>query len=131
MAHGRSRKNSSIADAVPSTPLADRLFSVVTRPAPLRGVEDRREYHPLGPVRPAKTLSGHSVKPVQVKKMKKMPRGKTRLFLSPKVQFEAPLKTVICVRRKRRKEVLHALKKTGGGRGRKPPRRNWYSDVSC
>lgn len=39
-------------------------------------------------------------------------------------------KTIICARRKQRKEVLHALKKTGQT-GQRRPRRNQYSNIKC
>lgn len=62
-------------------------------------------------------------------------KGSLRKIMREKVTFPNPTKTIICVRRKQRKEVLHALKFTGGaGRRRRrfrAPRRNFFSYVDC
>lgn len=50
-----------------------------------------------------------------------------------RVGFALPWQVIICVRRKRRKQVLHALRiagRRGIGRGKKQ-RRNEYSEVRC
>lgn len=48
------------------------------------------------------------------------------------VSFAMPKKVAICVRRQRRKEVIHAIGKAGAGsRNSRPPRRNEFSDISC
>lgn len=90
---------------------------------PLRRIEDRRLFHPESFYRPARTLSGNRPRIVagSSHSLFSMPHG---------VRFDVPAKTVICVRRKRRKEVLFAKGKAGAGRKR-PPRRNWYSNVRC
>lgn len=88
---------------------------------------DRRSHHPLGPYRPAVAFSGHPVRTNVVRPS----RFKSNLYVAPKVRFAVPKKTLICVRRSQRKEVLHALKKVGRGRGRGPKRRNWFSEVTC
>lgn len=46
------------------------------------------------------------------------------------LSFDYPKRVILCVRRKVRKEVLHALRKTGKG-GQKRPRRTPYSNVRC
>lgn len=52
--------------------------------------------------------------------------------VSKRVGFHAPWQVIICVRRKRRREVLHALNKTGAGKGRqRRPVRNTFSEVRC
>lgn len=48
-----------------------------------------------------------------------------------RVGFHMPWQVVICVRRKRRKEVLFAKRKTGAGARARVRRRNEYSDVRC
>lgn len=123
----RRRQQSSAADAVLSRPLAP-LFSGLPSLTPLKDVEDRRTWHPVGPFRPARQLGGHPVHPVNVNKPKNQ---KFKRQLPFGLKFAVPENTVICVRRKRRKEVLHALKKTGKGRGRKRPTKNWYSKIGC
>lgn len=46
-----------------------------------------------------------------------------------RLEFAAPKHTLICVRRKTRREVLHALKRTGRGPSRKS--RNAWSNINC
>lgn len=88
----------------------------------LREIEDRRNFHPAGPQRDARSfaLSSHSLS-ASPSKRRDVPRG---------VSFAVPDEVLICVRRRQRKEVLHALDKTGRA-GQKPPRRNYYSDIHC
>lgn len=53
--------------------------------------------------------------------------------VSRRLGFHAPWQVIVCVRRKRRREVLHAIRvagKRGVGRG-KTQRRNSYSQVRC
>lgn len=83
--------------------------------------EDRRTYHPAGPkYRPAESPRRHlvAVKPVQL------------FTAKPVMAFDAPRHVAICVRRKVRDEVLHALGKVGRGGSRKR-RRNQNSKVRC
>ncbi|QXP44321.1 MAG: hypothetical protein [Arizlama microvirus] len=87
----------------------------------LSEVEDRRTFHPGGrvnrpPTSPRRRLVKINIKPT---------------MHSPVVQsFHAPSHVAVCVRRKTRDEVLHALKKTGRGSGR-PKRFNQFSKVKC
>lgn len=86
-------------------------------------VEDRRFYHPLGTSAPAASFK---------KPRHTLAAGKP---FSPKVSplisaFSAPSGVLICVRRKQRKEVLHALQKTGKV-GQRRPRRSEFSSVQC
>lgn len=48
-----------------------------------------------------------------------------------RVRFARPDLVAVCLRRKVRKEVLHALHRTGRGRGKAPRRRNLYSNIKC
>lgn len=46
--------------------------------------------------------------------------------------FSQPDLVSVCVRRQRRREVLHAFNRTGrGGARARRYRRNYYSDISC
>lgn len=45
--------------------------------------------------------------------------------------FVLPKKTLICVRRGVRKEVLHALKKTSKGAGSSRRRKNQFTNIRC
>lgn len=103
----------------------------------LNAVEDRRLYHPSHTYRPLKTVSGTRVTPLRVGKVSAPVRRERSSAPSPfrreprlphTIQFDVPKRTIICLRRKRRKEVLFALNQTGGGARR---RRNQWSDVSC
>lgn len=127
----RRRRGSEIPsppDAVflrPLTPTA--LLRDYTPRSALAEVEDRRSYHPLSPHRPARLLDGNDVQP----NVNKKPTGKFSRSLPFGLNFADPKRTVICVRRSERKEVLHALKKTGKGKGRRNPRRGRFSDIGC
>lgn len=93
--------------------------------------EDRRQFHPEGVyARPAtfdgsRQRIGVSSSP-NVNKRK----GRSRPFFKPILAFEHPLRVVLCARRKIRKEVLHALGKSGRG-GQRKPRYSYYSSISC
>lgn len=100
----------------------------------LKTIEDRRTHYPDPYTRPAASL----------------PRSASRLVVSPNVNkpyvktkpthpgaiptgvsFAVPDRVAICVRRNRRKEVLHALKRVGKGSGRSKRRKSRFSGVSC
>lgn len=98
-------------------------------PTVLAEVEDRRTYHPERATRPARYFSGptHRLKIAEPKKTRSLPG----LYQpSPIVAFESPKNLPLCVRRKQRREIIHALKKIGkGARARR--RRNDFSNISC
>lgn len=92
--------------------------------------EDRRLFHPLDDVRPAKGLSKFASQ-ITVTPYKRN-RVRPKAAPTPDVfRFNAPVKVAVCVRRKTRREVLFALKRTGKGSRRRRRRRNYYSEVSC
>lgn len=113
----RQRDNSSIAKSLLS-------------PTLLPEIEDRRLFHPQDVFRPAKGLSKGStlleVRPVgdRTKRARGMSSPET-------IRFSIPNHVAICVRRKRRREVLFALGKTGKGSKKFRRRRNYYSGVNC
>lgn len=97
----------------------------------LTEIEDRRTYHPEGESRPARSISKRAhrlelAKPV-VSQWNELP-GYSGIY-SP-VAFTQPHNVLVCIRRKQRKEVLHALNKAGKA-GQKTPRRSAYSDIQC
>lgn len=52
--------------------------------------------------------------------------------LSRRVGFQHPWQVMICVRRKQRREVIHALGHAGSGRkSQRAPKRNFWSEVHC
>ena len=88
-------------------------------------VEDRRTFNP-SPVRPARTLRKVTRLVLSLPaKSKAQPRQARPDVL----RFDVPESTMVCVRRHRRKEVLHATGKAGGRVKR--PRLNAWSKVSC
>lgn len=91
----------------------------------MRQVEDRREFHPSGRARSARLVDGRSAA-IQVGR----PSRSRPQALPAGVRFSMPWRVMMCVRRKRRREVMFAKGKAGR-RGQRPPRRNYYSEVSC
>lgn len=99
----------------------------------LRAYEDRRTYHPNPYTRPAFALPRSAAALVATPQPVRRPSKATHpgASLPRGVSFAVPDRVAICVRRKRRKEVLHALK-VAGGRGKQRTRRmSSYSKVSC
>lgn len=91
----------------------------------LNQIDDRRTFHPQKLSRPAKLVSGapHRLK---IKTGTRTPKS----ALPHSVGFSAPAKVLICIRRKTRKQVLFALKRTRKGSGSRKTR-NYWSDVKC
>lgn len=127
---GKSRSNKGGRDVLTPTPsLAFRL----PRPtSPLTLFEDRRLHHPEQAQRPALSFRGakHTLSVTTNTPKKIIGRFGDRSQTKGTVIFSAPKSVLVCVRRKTRKEVLHAFKKTGRA-GQKKPRRNWLSSISC
>lgn len=90
-------------------------------------VEDLRRYHPLGAARSVKVVTGHAVQPLRVARPGRPPRVHPQNVPSG-LAFAVPRKTVICIRRKRRREVLFAKNVRRGSGSR---RRNFWSDIRC
>lgn len=98
----------------------------------LSDIEDRRTWHPQAEQRPARSFDRptHSlVVPRHPKNVNKSRAGASAL--PHQVQFDAPNKVLVCVRRAQRKQVLFALKKTGKGAKARKHRRSYYSDIRC
>lgn len=106
----------------------------------LQLLEDRRLFSPVT-VRPVSTLRRDAVvrtrpvivaaPPVVASPSRSRRSTKSGLDIVPsRVRFGAPRRVLICVRRRRRREVLHA-KGVAGRRGLRRPRRNFWSEVSC
>lgn len=114
----------------------------------LTDFEDRRTFHPQGSQRPARSFNRSihrlSVAGIPVARAVR-PAGSQYDFRSEtwkplpyRVGFEKPHKVLICVRRKIRKEVLHALSRSSGfgslgklSKMFKAPKRNEYSSIHC
>lgn len=89
----------------------------------LSEIEDRRFFSPLSVDR-RKSSRRWAVKVVQ------RPNRLVSRVYRPGFYFESPRHVVACVRRKRRKEVIHA-KGIAGRRGLRRGRRNQWSSVRC
>lgn len=131
----RRRRGSSTQSVsrsvVRSDPLLDRIFASPLLPVSLprsvvRSVEDRRTFHPLRTSRPAAALPRAASRLV----VKSSAVNHFRDNLSARVGFAVPERVAVCVRRKERREVIHAIGRAGGGGSRRRRRNNW-SDVIC
>jgi len=93
--------------------------------------EDRRRWSPVS-FPPAKTFGYRPARFI----VKKQPLKTRSRFshnvgaLPSSISFQYPKQTLICVRRKIRKEVLHAIGKSGKNGGRKY-RRSEFSLIGC
>lgn len=144
----RSHKSQSYAPRYGRVAFANarrsRLPRVSVRPLDLRVFEDRRTFSPE-PYPPARGFFRAATRLVAVDRPPSpnvnfsRPQVSRPYFTIPapgrsqtkaRIAFAAPKAVVLCVRRHRRKEVLHA-KGVAGRRGLRPPRRNEFSDVSC
>lgn len=139
MAHGRSRKKSSFhrdTQAIARRSLVGTIKPLVD----LKNLEDRRTFSPDGFRTPAKSIRSPRHRLTEsITYPKSLQRKSLRYTKYPtfspvvtvnRIAFEHPEEVAICVRRKIRKEVLHAKKKTGR-RGQKRKRFSWFSSVSC
>ena len=118
------------------------------------GIDDGRVWHPSGSFRPALTTDFTPVKRLVVRDRPKVIRsvGSTSKTVSTKskkahratvnrfgpvlhsqtkaiVAFAEPKRVLVCVKRKERREVLHAKKKAG--RSVRSPTWNRFSHISC
>lgn len=127
----RTRRRRAERDlfTIASVPLFRPLVRapVLSRFTDLRPIEDRRTFYPARFSEPARSLPRSAARLVVRPKVSS--RTQPRLMVPSAVTFAAPKRVVLCVRRKRRREVLFARGKGGGGHRR--PRRNQFSDVEC
>lgn len=97
-------------------------------PETLRELEDRRLYNPTKTVSPPRSIRRDQARLTLPVRRANKPHRPPALFHQP--AFAIPDRVAICVRRKVRKEVLHA-KKVAGKSGLRKPRRNFWSKVQC
>lgn len=120
-------------DPLTPTVVRARVRPVVRFPAlvrNLRDIEDRRLFHPAGPLRPASSFSRRDQRRI-VEKSRHVAHASSDPFPSLRLGFAVPQKVAKCVRRKQRREALFAFKKTGSGAKARRRRRDHWSDVSC
>lgn len=119
-----------------SLPLFD--MSAVVRPRRstfLSEFEDRRTWHPEGIYRPARSFEAprHRLKAVGVFSdgaVRRSERSRAFVGVPSGIGFEDARRVLVCVRRKTRKQVIHALG-VAGRKGLRPPRFSEYSKISC
>lgn len=93
-----------------------------------REEEDLRRYHPSVHSRRYLRVDGKVAGWRRVPVQSRVPWVREQLRLS----FSLPKKTIVCIRRKVRRAVLHALQKTGRGGGpQKRPRWSAASRIRC
>lgn len=98
---------------------------------PLRELEDRRQWHPLGPYAPARTIGRRArIQSKNDTRQNRYTKYDPRLRSTAALTFAEPQQVLICARRKIRREVIHAFRKNGR-KGQKPARRNFWSRISC
>lgn len=110
------------------TPVRD-TFVVIRSPVPsaLSLLEDRRRFDPLGELSAPRAFFK---RPRLVVRNANLRQKFDKFSVPSAVGFDVPKNVAICVRRKERREVIHAKRLTRrGGHGAK--RRNWWSDVRC
>lgn len=112
--------------SVNRTPPADVLFEI----------EDRRTFWPSSHAtdwEPARRLSGAPARLTVYPRLNPTKKIALRPFKSVglpfRIGFDRPSSVLVCVRRKQRREVLHARGRTG--QAVRPGRRNVYSSITC
>lgn len=131
MTKGRRSNNSRTRDAsriakvsLRSSPHRPRISSDFTR------VQDTRLFHPKKVLQYVENIPLYRTAPKP-----RIVARRSQVFTASRspatrLQFSSPFRVLVCVRRKIRKEVLHAFRKTGKG-GQKRPLRTRYRDISC
>lgn len=127
MAKRRRYRETSTVERVRPNP--DTRTDVLLQP--LLNFEDRRQYHP-DPEPPAGVVLFRDARVLKPSSpARRSPAGVSIAELLPHgLQFDDARGVLVCVRRKRRREVLFATKRNGRN-GARRYRRNKFSEVSC
>lgn len=144
---GRSKRKRRDSKSISNQRLPLFIGTPTIRPTPQytfrwAPVEDNRSFHPDGAHRSVRDIYGS---PVSYQVFSPSPRRSQSRLSNPylnylrqqrqvpwQIQFVGSKKVLTCVRRQERKEVLHALRKTGRGRGsQRRPRWTSKSYVRC
>lgn len=147
---GRDRgQNQSSYDDLETELLAPRRAVSPLRPGGavrrFRDIEDRRNWAPAGPAEKPRVagreVAGRKARIVHAATSTRPPRrpvgnplGRWHVNVQPVThetfRFADARRTVICLKRKVRAQVLHALKRTRSGKG-SPKKRTPWSDIKC
>lgn len=128
----RKSKSKSRTRRVVFTPSVQRYrvrtmpLSAVSLSSPLLSMEDRRTFHPLRDLRPVASFVKSAARVVAKQRVNFPQPSQTKALLA----FADPRRVLVCVRRRIRREVLHAKRIAGSG-GMRKPRRNALSSISC
>lgn len=126
----RSRSAQRDTSLIAIRPDAERAL---LRRASLSLLADNRLFHPERDFRPAlfiSTTRPARYRDVNVNRRVSDKRRRMELFSPTHFLFDRPRDVTVCVRRKARREVLFAYRRTGKG-ARAPRHRNYWSDVKC
>lgn len=120
------RRGELVHSRVSASPRSFQPLSPFFSSPPLTLFEDRRTFHPGRATRPAFSFNKAASRLV-------VGAPSFRNDLSARVGFAVPSKVAVCIRRKDRKEVLHAFNFYGRGAGgvSRRRRRSRFSDVDC
>lgn len=117
-AHERLHSEVSTNQPLRPTPLPRR--AVTTNTSLLNALEDRRRFHPLGREAPPATITRRAAR-----------RHVSAGQFYQTLRFATPQGVVRCIRRKIRRQVMHALKYTGKGSRTKIRHYNEDSWIHC
>lgn len=120
MGRRRSAYNSFV------TPIRRVADPVVRVRSALSLLEDRRFFRPEGVL--ARPRAFFSPPRIVVRNANR--RQVTGLSVPSALGFDVPHRVAICVRRKQRREVIHAKRLTKRGAGG-AKHRNWWSEIRC
>lgn len=115
---------------------APRPFAVTSIPSyrrfDLSSVEDNRLWSPYRPIasRVSRVFSGAPAR-ISASQRPSGPFAHQPLYSSPRITFEFPSRTIVCIRRQVRRECLFARGRLGSGQRVKSPSRNQFSEISC
>lgn len=123
MARRSKNKNTSLRSR------RDIFIPIARRSLPLTVYEDRRLFHP-DPLPAARSFNRRVARIVEHPRNVNVPSRLSGRSFSTRFSFDVPADVLVCVRRKIRKEVIHAIGKSGKA-GQRPPRRNQWSDIHC
>lgn len=108
--------------------LKNKFFKLGT----LTKTQDRRVFTPEGRDTNAKNVHGrkHGLTTHRSVVIRRLRDGKLSRNTTERIAFKDRKRVLVCVRRRVRREVLHASRKTGQ-RGQKRPRWNGWSRIKC
>lgn len=132
MARSRSRSGGqrdafAIANPVVADPLRRTVFTALSL---LQELEDRRQWHPEA-IAPARAFVRSASRLIARPQPSRVRGRRIKLFSPSMVAFADPARVAVCVRRRVRREVLHARRVAGSSTMRKKRRFNPYSRIHC